>query len=73
AAEAAERGLGVLGLLGAVDAALAFDDPEDPQAVELREKLGALDADAFTAEVTGLVADHPLYGPVRDVVARHTA
>lgn len=73
AAEAAERGLGVLGLLGAVDAALAFDDPEDPQAVELREKLGALDADAFTAEVTGLGADHPLYGPVRDVVARHTA
>lgn len=73
AAEAAERGLGVMGLLTAVDAALSFDDADDAQAVEMREKLSSLDADAFTAEVTGLGAEHPLYASVRDIVARHTA
>lgn len=72
AAEAAERGLGVDGLLGAIDAALAFDDGEDEQAAQLRAKLAALDADAFTAEVTGLDEAHPLYAPVREVVARHS-
>jgi mannitol-1-phosphate 5-dehydrogenase len=39
----------------------------------MREKLGSLDADAFTSEVTGLDAEHPLYASVRDIVARHTA
>ncbi|MGO3554987.1 MAG: mannitol-1-phosphate 5-dehydrogenase [Microbacterium gubbeenense] len=73
AAEAAEHGLGVAGLLAAVDAALAFEDPADEQAVELRAKLTSLSADAFTTEVTGLDPSHPLYAPVRDVVARHTA
>jgi mannitol-1-phosphate 5-dehydrogenase len=73
AAEAAERGLGVRGLLTAIDAALSFDDADDAQAVEMREKLGSLDADAFTSEVTGLDAEHPLYASVRDIVARHTA
>jgi len=73
AAEAAERGLGVAGLLAAVDAALAFEDPADEQAVELRSKLASLSADAFTEEVTGLDSSHPLYAPVRDVVARHVA
>ena len=73
AAEAVERGLGVAGLLAAIDAALAFEDPSDEQAVELHAKLDALDADAFTAEVTGLEPSHPLYAQVRDVVARHSA
>ncbi len=72
AAEAAERGLAVDGLLDAIDAALAFDDPADEQAVELRGKLATQSPDAFTAEVTGLDPSHPLYAGVRDVVAGHT-
>ena len=73
AAEAAERGLGTLGLLAAIDAALSFDDKNDAQAVEMREKLASMTADEFTAEVTGLEAEHPLYASVRDIVARHSA
>lgn len=72
AAEAAERGLAVDGLLDAIDAALAFDDPADEQAVELRGKLATQSPDAFTAEVTGLDPSHPLYAGVRDVAAGHT-
>ncbi|GGD35031.1 mannitol-1-phosphate 5-dehydrogenase [Microbacterium faecale] len=72
AAEAAERGLAVDGLLDAIDAALAFDDPDDEQAAQLRAKLAAQSADAFTADVTGLDPSHPLYAAVRDVVAGHT-
>lgn len=72
AAEAAERGLAVDGLLDAIDAALAFDDPADEQAVELRGKLATQSPDAFTAEVTGLDPSHPLYAGVCDVVAGHT-
>ena len=73
AAEAAERGLGTLGLLAAIDEALSFDDENDAQAVEMREKLASMTADEFTAEVTGLEAEHPLYASVRDIVARHSA
>jgi mannitol-1-phosphate 5-dehydrogenase len=50
---------------------LSFDAPEDEESVRLQELLRALDADAFTVEVTGLDAAHPLYAPVRDEVARH--
>lgn len=73
AAEAAERGLRVDGLLSAVDAALAFDDADDEQAVEMQSKLASLDADAFTSEVTGLDPSHPLYARVREIVARRIA
>lgn len=73
AAEAAERGLSSAALVAAVGAALEFDEPSDPQSVELREKLASLDADEFTAEVTGLERTHPLYAPIRDAVAAHAA
>ncbi|MTE22704.1 mannitol-1-phosphate 5-dehydrogenase [Microbacterium sp. ZXX196] len=73
AAEAAERGLPTAGLVAAIDAALAFTDAADPQAVEMHERLASGDADAFTSEVTGLDAAHPLFAAVRDVVARHMA
>lgn len=69
ASEAAERGLPVDGLLAAVGAALAFDDPEDDQSVELHRLLGELDAEAFTAQVTGLEKEHPLFERVAAVVA----
>ncbi|WP_460774767.1 mannitol-1-phosphate 5-dehydrogenase [Microbacterium sp. GXF7504] len=69
AAEAAERGLPVDALVATIAAALEFDTPDDPESVELQRKLRDLDADAFTAEVTGLEPQHPLFSPVRAVVA----
>ncbi|WP_120003663.1 mannitol-1-phosphate 5-dehydrogenase [Nesterenkonia muleiensis] len=74
AAQAAERGLEVEGLLAAVGAALRFDLPEDEQSVELQKKLaevgaGSLSAGNFTAEVTGLEPEHPLHSQVASVVA----
>jgi len=69
AAEAAERGLPTSALVAAVAAALAFDDPADAQSVDLQRMLRELRADAFTTEVTGLAASHPLYPAVRDAVA----
>jgi mannitol-1-phosphate 5-dehydrogenase len=60
AAELAERGLPYDALVRAVTAALLFDVPEDPQSVELGEKLASLSAADFVREVTGLEDDHPL-------------
>lgn len=68
AAEAAERRLPVDGLLAAIGAALAFDAPEDEQSVEMRRLLGELDAEAFTAQVTGLEPGHPLFERIAAVV-----
>ncbi|MDN3309971.1 mannitol-1-phosphate 5-dehydrogenase [Microbacterium oryzae] len=73
AAEAMERGLGASALVSAMAAALAFDDPADEQAVQLQALLGELDADAFTAQVTGLEASHPLFPAIRDAVAERQA
>ncbi|WP_261164928.1 mannitol-1-phosphate 5-dehydrogenase [Microbacterium sp. Marseille-Q6965] len=68
AAEAAERGLTVDALLAAVGAALAFDDPEDDQAVEMRRLLGELDPPAFVERVSGLEPSHPLFERLVEVV-----
>ena len=68
AAEAAERGLAVGGLVAAMGAALEFDDPEDPQSVDMQRLLREQDAATFTASVTGLESDHPLFTPVLAVV-----
>ncbi|PPI18253.1 mannitol-1-phosphate 5-dehydrogenase [Rathayibacter sp. AY1B1] len=68
AAELAERGRTPEGLLAAIGAALRFDVPEDPQSVELREKLAALSPEEFVAEVTGLAPEHPLFDRVVAVV-----
>lgn len=68
AAELAERGRTPSGLLTAIGAALRFDVPEDPQSVELREKLASLSPEEFVAEVTGLTSDHPLFSQVVAVV-----
>lgn len=68
AAEAAEAGLPVDALLAAMGAALAFDDAEDEQSVQLQRMLREQDADAFTAEVTGLEPEHPLFARVRTLV-----
>ncbi|GAA1726008.1 mannitol-1-phosphate 5-dehydrogenase [Microbacterium paludicola] len=73
AAEAVERALPVDGLLAAVDALLAFDDPEDEQSVDLQRLLRELDAAAFTAQVTGLEPEHPLFARIAQVVERAQA
>ncbi|MEV4738130.1 MULTISPECIES: mannitol-1-phosphate 5-dehydrogenase [unclassified Microbacterium] len=74
AAMAAERGLTTTALIGAVTAALEFEEPDDEQAVELQELLRTEDAEAFTTRTTGLDPEHPLFPAVRDAVAsRQTA
>jgi mannitol-1-phosphate 5-dehydrogenase len=69
AAEAAERGLAVDALVAAMGAALAFDDSEDEQSVDLQRMLREQDAGEFTAAVTGLDPGHPLFARVAEVVA----
>ena len=73
AAEAAERGLGTAALLRAVSAALAFDDPEDAQSVELQRRLRTEDAVALASAVTGLEAGHPLFPAVREAFVARAA
>lgn len=73
AAAAAERGLSTRALVGAMGAALAFDEPDDPQSVELQQRLRDEDAATFTASVTGLENDHPLFAQVEEVVRARQA
>jgi len=71
ATELTERGLPVDGLLAAVEAALGFDVPADPESVELQRLLGEADAATFVHQVTGVEAGHPLHDRLVEVVARH--
>ena len=71
ATELTERGLPVEGLLAAVEAALGFDVPADPESVELQRLLGEADAATFVHQVTGVEAGHPLHDRLVEVVARH--
>ncbi len=73
AAEAIERDLPVDALVAAMAAALEFQDAEDAQAVELQRLLGELDAAGFTAQVTGLEPQHPLFARVEEIVAARQA
>jgi mannitol-1-phosphate 5-dehydrogenase len=68
AAELAERGIVPEALLGAIAAALRFNDPADAEAVELRQILASSSADEATAKITGLAPDHPLYAAVSALV-----
>ncbi|MDE0547353.1 mannitol-1-phosphate 5-dehydrogenase [Microbacterium sp. C7(2022)] len=68
AAEAVDSGLRADALVSAIGAALAFNDPEDVQSVEMQQRLREEDATEFTASVTGLSAQHPLFSAVVDVV-----
>ena len=69
AAEAAERGLSVDALVAAMGAALAFDDSEDAESVDLQRMLRDRDAASVTASVTGLEHDHPLFPRIEAIVA----
>jgi mannitol-1-phosphate 5-dehydrogenase len=73
AAEAAEQGLPVDALVATIGAALAFDAPDDPEAVELQRRLRETGTDALVTEVTGLEAQHPLFPRVRDAFAARRA
>lgn len=73
AAEAAERGLGVDALLAAMGAALRFVDDADEQSVQLQRLLREKDAATFTAEVTGLAPEHPLFPRVQAIVGARQA
>lgn len=74
AAMAAERGLPTTALIGAVAAALEFEDADDEQAVELQGLLRSEDARDLAARLTGLDQAHPLFPAVLDAVtARQTA
>ena len=68
AAEAAERGLSVDALVNAMGAVLVFEDQEDEQAVDLQRLIRELDAPTFTAAVTGLEPEHPLFPQVEATV-----
>ncbi|MGA1828123.1 mannitol-1-phosphate 5-dehydrogenase [Microbacterium sp.] len=73
AAEAAERGLSVDALVAAMGAALAFDDSEDAESVDLQRMLRDRDAASVTASVTGLEHDHPLFPRIEAIVAARQA
>jgi mannitol-1-phosphate 5-dehydrogenase len=71
AAELAETGVHPAALLEAMRAALAFSAPDDPEVAALAEILATQEPGEATTSITGLPADHPLYGPVRDLIAQH--
>ncbi|HWT32771.1 MAG TPA: mannitol-1-phosphate 5-dehydrogenase [Microbacterium sp.] len=73
AADAAELGLPVEALVAAMGAALAFEDPDDAQSVELQQLLRTTDATELTGIVTGLAEEHPLFARVRAQVADRQA
>jgi mannitol-1-phosphate 5-dehydrogenase len=73
AAEAIERGLPVDALVAAMGAALAFDDPEDAQSVDLQRMLREHGSAEFTAAVTGLEPQHPLFARVEALVSARQA
>ncbi|TSE17579.1 mannitol-1-phosphate 5-dehydrogenase [Arthrobacter sp. KBS0703] len=73
AAELAERGIVPEALLGAIAAALRFNDPADAEAVELGQILSASEPAEATERITGLAADHPLFAAVCGLVEERKA
>jgi mannitol-1-phosphate 5-dehydrogenase len=68
AAELAERGIVPEALLGAIAAALRFNDPADTEAVELAKILASSTPEEATARITGLEQNHPLFPAVSALV-----
>ncbi|CAH0263315.1 Mannitol-1-phosphate 5-dehydrogenase [Arthrobacter sp. Bi83] len=73
AAELAERGIVPEALLGAIAAALRFNDPADTEAVELGQILASTEPADATEQITGLTADHPLFAAVCGLVEERKA
>jgi mannitol-1-phosphate 5-dehydrogenase len=68
AAELAERGIVPEALLGAIAAALRFNDPADAEATELAQIVASSTAAEATEKVTGLTPGHPLFAAVEALV-----
>ena len=73
AAELAERGIVPEALLGAMAAALRFNDPADAEAVELGQILASSSPEDATARITGLEPTHPLFPAVCALVTEAKA
>jgi mannitol-1-phosphate 5-dehydrogenase len=73
AAELAERGIVPEALLGAIAAALRFNDPADAEATELAQILASNSAADATAQITGLAPEHPLFEAVATLVEERQA
>ncbi len=73
AAELAEAGTTPVALLHAIDAALRFDVPDDPQSVELMALLRDRSADDVVATVMGVPREHPLFAPLLETVSSRQA
>ena len=73
AAELAERGRPVEGLLAAVGAALRFDVPADPESVELGHALRNRGPVQIVHEIMGIAPGHPLEDGLVDEVAAAAA
>lgn len=72
AAELAETGVRPTALLEAMQAALSFSAPGEPEVAALAEILATQEPGEATTSITGLDAQHPLYGSVRELVAGHS-
>lgn len=71
AAQLAERGESVEGLLGSIEMALRFQDVEgDEESVELAKILKSTSSKEATTKLTGLEPSHPLYDRVEKLVAK---
>ena len=68
AAQLAERGIVPEALLGAISAALRFNDTADAEAVDLAQILASATAEEATAKITGLAPEHPLFPAVSGLV-----
>jgi mannitol-1-phosphate 5-dehydrogenase len=73
AAQLAERGIVPEALLGAIAAALRFNDPADGEAVEMAQILATSTPEAATERITGLATDHPLFEAVSTLVEERQA
>ena len=62
ASQLAERGMPHEALVRAVEAALAFDVPEDAESVELQAILRREEPDGAVTVITGIEPAHPLFG-----------
>ncbi len=73
AAELAERGVVPEALLGAIAAALRFNDPADSEATELAGILASASPAEATGRITGLEPGHPLFNAVSTLVEERQA
>ncbi|MGN6743406.1 MAG: mannitol-1-phosphate 5-dehydrogenase [Amnibacterium sp.] len=72
ASQLAERGMGRDALLRAIEAALAFDVPEDAESVELQAILTREEPDGAVTVITGIEPAHPLFADLLPLFRAHS-